>query len=366
MKIPISLPFIGEEEEQEVIQVLRSNWIMQGSKVEKFEKILAEYIGVPYATLVSSGTAALHLSLLALGIGKGDEVIVPSLSFIASANCILYTQATPVFADVDQKTFNIDPSDIEKKITKKTKAVIAVHQIGLSADMDPIQKICINNNLLLIEDAACALGSLYKGKKVGTFGNTACFSFHPRKSITTGEGGLVATSDKKLFDKLKKIRSHGATTVDDEETYFDLGFNYRMTDIQAGIGIAQFKKFNYILKRRQLFAKKYNDAFKNIPSLICPFVPNGSVHTYQSYMIRIVNSKISRDALYEELKNKGISTKKGISLIHKQPLYEKIVGKTSLPVSEQVNIDSLLLPLYPQMIKKEQEYVIENILSLVA
>ncbi len=255
MKIPLTKPFFDEKEERAVIKVLRSGWIMQGSKVSEFEKRIANYLSVKYAVAVTSGTTALHLSMRVLDIKKGDEVIVPSLTFIASANCILYVGAEPIFADIDEKTYNIDPKDIERKITKKTKAVIAVHQIGLPAEMDEIRKICKDHKLFLIEDAACALGAEYKGKKVGGLSDLACFSFHPRKSITTGEGGLITTNNKNYYDELISLRSHGMINKNGEETYPLLGYNYRMTDLQASIGIEQFKKLELILKKRRKLAE---------------------------------------------------------------------------------------------------------------
>ena len=366
MKIPISKIFIDEQEEQEVITVLRSGWIMQGPKVEMLEKEIASYVTTTHAIAVSSGTAALHLSLLALGIKEGDEVIVPSFSFVATSNCVLYVGATPVFADIDKKTFNIEPQDIEKKITKKTKAIIAVHQIGLPAKLDKIQEICKKYKLLLIEDAACALGAQFQGKKIGSFGDVACFSFHPRKSITTGEGGMITTNNKEIAEMLKILRSHGAVKENGKEIYRYLGYNYRMTDLQAAVGLVQYKKLETILQKREEIASFYDNSFKNTTSITVPYIPENMNHTYQSYMIQIHHPKISRDVLAKQLEEKGITTRNGITAIHKEPLYKKLLGETVLPVTEEMANNCLIIPLYTQMTTKEQEYVTTQLKNLLA
>lgn len=360
MTIPLTKPLFDREEEKAVIDVLRSGWIMQGAQVDFFEIELAAYVGSRYAVLVSSGTAALHLALLALGIAKNDEVITPSLSFIASANCILYVGATPVFADCDEQTYNIDPNDIEKKITSKTKAVIAVHQIGLPAEIDAIQTICKKHHLFFIEDAACALGSEYKGKKVGNFGDLACFSFHPRKSITTGEGGFITTNSKTLSERLKRLRSHGMSKEKEKETYRMLGFNYRLTDLQAAIGRAQLKKLDEILEKRKKLAERYTAYFSQSKTIIPPFSPDYVKHTYQSYMVKLKNKKV-RDQMSQQLTKNGIANKKGIMLIHKEPLYLQLFPSLLLPVSEYIADTTLIIPFFPQMTKKEQNVILNSL-----
>lgn len=365
MKIPLCLPYFDKEEEKAVIKVLRSGWVMQGPKVAEFEEKIASYLGVKYAVAVTSGTAALHLSMIALGLRSYNEVIVPSLTFIATANCVLYVGARPIFAEVDPETFNIDPKDVEKKISKETKAVIAVHQIGLSAAVEELQKICKKHNLFLVEDAACALGSEYRGRKVGSFGDLACFSFHPRKSITTGEGGMVTTNSRDLYEKLCSLRNHGIMKKNDEEIFTDLGYNYRMTDLQASLGLAQFKKLENILEKRLALAKSYDNAFREISYIQTPFVPRYMRHTYQSYMIKIIGGDVSRDRVVDKLKEKGIATKKGIMLIHKEPLYQKLFGKISLPISERVAKSCLILPLYAKMRREEQGYVINSLKEIL-
>ncbi len=361
MNIPISKPYINSQEEKIIKDVLRSGWLMQGKRVSEFESKIADYLKVKYAVAVTSGTAALHLSMLALGISKDDEVIVPSFSFVASANCILYVGAKPVFADVDEDTFNIDPKDVEKKITPKTKAIIAVHQIGLPAEIDQLKKLCKKYNLFFVEDAACALGASYEGKMVGGFGDLACFSFHPRKSITTGEGGVITTNSKNLYEKLISLRNHGVVKKDGEEEYQLLGFNYRMTDLQAAVGLSQFNKLKKIQKKTAEIAKVYNSALSKLPSVQTPFVPKNMKHVYQSYMIKVVDPKVSRDDLVKQLQKKGITAKKGIMLIHIQPLYRKLFGTISLPITEKLGKTTLILPLFFLLKKQEQKYIIKHL-----
>lgn len=362
MIIPLSKILFDTQEEKEVIKTLRSGWIMQGTKVTELEEKISSYLNIPYAVAVSSGTAALHLALLGLGIGVGDEVIVPSLSFIATANCVLYVGAKPIFADVEENTYNIDPEDIEKKITKKTKAIIVAHQVGLAANMDAIIKLAKKYKLLIVEDAACALGATYNNKLVGTFGDIACFSFHPRKSITTAEGGMIVTKNKKMAEYMRSIRSHGIING----SFQNLGYNFRLSDVHASIGLAQFKKLNLILKNRKKLVDKYNFAFKKSTMIIPPFVPENCVHTYQSYVIMINKNKMFRDDLVKKLKTKGISSNPSIMIAHKEPFYKNLFGTISLPKSEKINDLGIILPLYPQMTSKEQQYVIQTVLDFIS
>lgn len=364
MKIPLSKPYFDKTDEDAIVEVLKSGWVMQGPKVNKFEKMLSNYIRVNHAIAVSSGTAALHLSLLTLNIGRGDEVIVPSFSFVATANCVLYVGATAVFADINSKTFNIDPTDIKKKITKKTKAIIAVHQIGLPAEINEIKKICQENKLFLIEDAACALGATYNGVEIGRFGDLACFSLHPRKSITTGEGGFITTNDDKLADKLKILRNHGLKKMNGEDQLEELGYNYRLTDIQAALGISQFSKFEMLLSKRKRQAEYYNKSFSDKKNLSIPFVPSGLTHAYQSYMLTFEKKQL-RDKAYDILKKNQIAAKKSITQIHKQPLYKNIIKDASLPVSEDIASRSLLIPIYHILSEKEQEVIVRYILKTI-
>lgn len=364
MKIPITIPSFTKEEEIAISNVLKSGWVMQGPKVEEFEKMIATYVGVKYAVAVSSGTTALHLALLALGIGDGDEVIVPSFSFIASANSILYTGAKPVFVDIDSKTYNLDPKDIERKITQKTKAIMVVHQVGLPAEMDEIMNIAKRKKLLVIEDAACSLGATYKGKQTGSIGDIACFSFHPRKNITTSEGGIITTNSFKVSELLKSLRNHGVVKKNNIEKYLYLGYNYRMTDICAALGLVQFKKFNIILKRKRDLAEKYNRAFSDTKNIITPFTPSQSVHTYQSYVVRIKGGKKNRDRIMRGLEENGIACRASIMAIHREPVYVNMLGKISLPETESANDEGIIIPLYEKMTNKEQQFIIDSLIKL--
>lgn len=374
MYIPIIKPYFTEAEEQAVIDTLRSGWIVQGAKVSEFEQQIASFVGIKYAVATSSCTTALHLALLLSNVGPGDEVIVPSLSFIATANSVLYAGATPIFADIDERTYNIDPLDVAKKITKKTKAIIAVHQIGLCADIDRIKDVAEGTVPIIIEDAACALGATYKGKNAGTLGDLGCFSFHPRKAITTGEGGMITTNNKAWATRAKVLRAHGMSISDRDrhkakrvviEEYHELGFNYRMTDLQAAIGLTQFLKFPKIVKVRKRLANTYTQSFKNHPHIIPPYIPPGYEHSFQSYQIRLQNCRFSRNQIMQKLLDHGISTRPGVMAIHETDYYRKRFGKISLPKTSHTTRHTLILPLYPQMKEIEQEYVIDNLLKII-
>lgn len=364
--IPITKPYLGEEEKQVVSQVIESGWVSQGPKVAEFEERFGEYVSARYAVATTSCTTALHSALSVSGIGPGDEVIVPSLSFIATANSVVYCGAIPVFIDTDPETCNIDASKIEKAITEQTKAIMPVHQMGLPADLDSIQKIADKYNLIVIEDAACAIGSEYHGKKIGGHGNIACFSFHPRKVITTGEGGMITTDDHDIAIRLRRFRHHGMSISDIErhtanrvifETYPEIGYNYRMTDIQAAMGIIQLRKLPFIIKRRREIAKFYNKELSKIPCIKVPKIPDYAYHNYQSYWIELLGSiPVSRDVLMERLLEKGIATRRGIMAIHLEECYSRY--KVHLPKTEKITKNTILLPIYPSMTEEEQKYVV--------
>ncbi|MDI6744689.1 MAG: DegT/DnrJ/EryC1/StrS family aminotransferase [Thermodesulfovibrionales bacterium] len=367
MNIPITKPYLGIEEETAAVEAIRSGWVSQGPRVKEFEERLAEYVGAKYAVATTSCTTALHAALVVSGIGSGDEVIVPSLSFIATANSVVYASARPVFADIDHETCNVTVETIEKVITPKTKAVMPVHQMGLPVDLDPIMDLCKKRNLVLIEDAACAIGSEYRGKKIGGHGNIACFSFHPRKVITTGEGGMITTDNPEIAERLRRFRHHGMSVPDVErhksrkvviEKYVEIGYNYRMTDIQAAIGIEQLKRLPFIIERRRQIAEVYNRELKNIKSIRVPEIPDCAFHNYQSYWIELLDSTpVSRDELMQKLLDKGIAARRGIMAIHMEECYKKCY--VPLPETEQVTKNTILLPLYPAMTIEEQAYVIQ-------
>lgn len=371
MRIPLQKPVFDRGEEEAIIEVLRSGWVTQGPRVAEFEKMVCEFTGTKYGVATTSATTALFLSLHLLGIGRGDEVIVPSFTFIATPNIVVHTGAKPVFVDINPKTYNISPEKIREAITKKTKAIIPADQVGLACDMKAIMSLAKKHKLYVIEDAACALGSEYRGKKVGAFGEIAAFSFHPRKTITTGEGGMVLTSNKNWADKLRILRHHGMSISDVarhksktavREQYNLVGYNFRMSDIQAAVGIAQMKKLHKILKKRTKLANRYTKAFLKSKYIIPPYVPEGHIHNWQSYVVRLLpNGKISRDALMQKLLDEGIATRIGVMAAHLEPVYRKMLGKISLPETEAATRETITLPLYPQMTNKEQDYVIQHI-----
>jgi perosamine synthetase len=368
--IPVARPFIGEEEERAVVDVLRSGWITQGPRVAEFESAFSEYIGCRHSVAVSSCTTALHLALLASGVGAGDEVICPSLSFIATANSIVCAGATPIFGDIDIETYNLDPARIEERITSRTRAILVVHQIGLAADMNAIMQVATKHGLTVIEDAACAIGSVYDGNLIGRpIGSMACFSFHPRKILTTGEGGMITTNDAEFAERLRRLRQHAMSLSDvarhnskkiANETYDEVGYNFRMTDMQAAIGMVQLGRLEGFLEKRRELASRYTEALSSLPWLQCPFVPDNSLHNYQSYMVRMLDGWNSqRDAIMQELLEKGISTRRAIMAIHREAPYRADRWDRSLPQTDRAADTGFILPLYHQMTQAEQDYVIE-------
>lgn len=370
--IPVARPYIGAEEEQAVVEVLRSGWVTQGPRVSEFEEKFSEYIGCAHSIAISSCTTALHLSLLAIGVGPGDEVICPSLSFIATANSIAYTGATPVFGDIDPASYNLDPARLEEVISSRTKAILVVHQIGLPAEMNEILVVAAKHGLAVIEDAACAIGSEYDGNLIGKpLGTMACFSFHPRKILTTGEGGMITTSDAKLAERLRRLRQHSMSLSDvvrhnskqvSSETYDEVGFNFRMTDMQAAIGLIQLGRLSDFLKRRRLLAARYTQALKQLSWLQTPVAPANCLHNYQSYMVRLVGDfAAQRDLIMQELLERKISTRRAIMAIHRELPYRSERWKDSLAQTNLATDTGLILPLFHQMTDSEQDYVIESL-----
>jgi dTDP-4-amino-4,6-dideoxygalactose transaminase len=372
--IPVARPFIGTEEEHAVVEVLRSGWVTQGPRVAKFEDAFSDYIGCGHSVAVSSCTTALQLALIASGIGSGDEVICPSLSFIATANCIRHVGATPVFCDIDLATYNLDPSQIMGLITPRTKAILVVHQIGLPAEMNTILAIAKEYGLIVVEDAACAIGSEYEGNFIGRpLGTLACFSFHPRKILTTGEGGMVTTNDPLLAEKLRKLRQHAMSLSDvvrhnakqvTAETYDEVGYNFRMTDMQAAMGLVQLNRLPDFLQRRRYLAARYNEALNSLPWLEIPFVPSNCRHNYQSYMVRLVDTSVEkRDTVMQQMLEKNISTRRAIMAIHHEVPYRSERWEKNLPKTNIVTDTALILPLYHDMTETDQDYIIETLYS---
>ena len=370
--VPVARPSIGAEEEAAVLDVLRSGWISQGPRVAEFEKRFAEYVGAAHAVAVSSCTTALHLALVVGGVKPGDDVLCPSLSFIATANCIKYAGANPVFVDIDPSTYNMDPAKIESAITPRTTAILIVHQIGLPSDIAKISEIAKRHGLKVFEDAACAIGSEYQGQRIGAPHTlAACFSFHPRKILTTGEGGMITSSDAEFAARLKKLRQHAMTVSDLArhssskvvlEQYDEVGFNYRMTDLQAAIGLVQLQKLDGMLARRRYLAQRYTDALKKISWIVPPHVPDNRLHNFQSYMVRLQDdAPITRDELMQNLLDRGVSSRRGIMASHRELPYQGGSWDARLPVTNLIADTTMVLPLFDRMTEDEQDYVIECI-----
>lgn len=374
--IPVARPWFSEDEEEEVLQALRSGWVAQGPRVREFEQVVAEYVGAAHGVALSSCTSALQVGLEVLGVGLGDEVILPSFTFVASANSVVSRGAKPVFVDIDPKTYNINPALIEKAVTPRTKVIMAVDQVGLPADLDPIFEMAKKKGLRVLEDAACALGSEYKGRKIGGFGEISCFSFHPRKLITTGEGGMITTSDNLLAESARGRVSHGVSVPALKrhesnkivtEEYQGFGYNYRMSDLQAAVGLAQFRKLDEILARKRRLAQRYNEAFSQMPEFEPPYEPSYAKTNFQSYLLRILpRAGKSRDEIMQELLDLGISTRRGIMAIHLESSYRNRFGVFHLPETERAAKESMVLPLYPQMTEEEQDQVIESVKKVLS
>jgi dTDP-4-amino-4,6-dideoxygalactose transaminase len=363
--IPVMRPWLGPEEAQAAAEAVASGWVAQGPRVREFEEAFASVIGAPHAVAVSSCTAALHLALIAAGIGPGDEVIVPSLSFIATANAVRYVGAQPVFADVDLATQNLVPQTVEPHLTGRTRAVILVDQAGMPAELDAIRALCDPLHVAVIEDAACAVGSTYRSRPVGAEAGLAAFSFHPRKLLTTGEGGMITTPDGSIAARLRRLREHGMdiSAADRHrsrqpviEHYTEVGFNFRMTDIQAAIGLVQLRKLPQMVARRRVLAERYQELLSGIPGLLTAADPPYGETNYQSFWVLLPEEPaVGRDELMRLMAEAGISVRRGIMAAHTEPAYAGV--KPSLPVTERLTKHSLILPLFHDMTNAQQEHV---------
>ncbi len=370
--IPYGKQTIEQDDIQAVGDVLKSDFLTTGSKIAEFEQTVADYVGAKYAVAISNGTSALHAACFAAGIRPGDEVITTPLTFAASANCVLYCGGTPVFADVDPKTYNIDPEDIRRKITDRTKAIIAVHLAGQPCDMDAIHSIAREHGLIVIEDGAHALGSVYKGKKVGSLSDMTTFSFHPVKPITTGEGGMIATDNEDFYKKMVLFRSHGITRDDSIMTrndgpwfyqQFDLGYNYRITDIQCALGCSQMKKLDRFLARRKEIVARYNEAFADCDNIITPYQLSDTESGWHLYIVQVKNC--DRRQVFENMREKGIGVNVHYIPVYMHPYYQEHgYENVHCANAEEIYSHIISLPLYPGLTFEQQDYVIDTLKSL--
>ena len=364
--------YIDQEDVEAVTKVLTADVITSGPQVSDLEKHLCEITHAKYAVAVCNGTAALHLAALAAGFGEGDEVIVSSITFAASSNCVLYAGAKPVFADINPETYNIDPASIRKLITPRTKAVVAVDFTGQAVELDEIRKICKEHNLLLIEDAAHALGSEYKGQRIGSMSDMTTFSFHPVKPITTGEGGMIVTDSEELYRKLVLFRSHGITRDPDlmtrnEGSWFyqqlDLGYNYRMTDIQCALGCSQMRKLDRFLARRREITKRYDEAFADCANIVTPYQLPETNSGWHLYIIQVKNH--DRKTVFEQLRENGIAVNVHYIPVYYHPYYQEHgYREVHCPVAEEVYSHIISLPVYPGLTDEQQDTVIETVKRL--
>jgi perosamine synthetase len=374
--IAIGLPSIGIEEWEATKDPILSGWITQGPKVKEFEQIFAKRHNVEFAYAVSNCTTALHLALVALGVGAGDEVIVPAFTWVSTANAVMYCGATPVFIDIDIATYNIDVNQIKDKVTAKTKAIIPVHLFGLCADVDYIKTNF--PQLKIVEDGACAAGIALHGRPAGSLGDIGCFSFHPRKSVTTGEGGMLTTNDAAIATKLDRLRNHGASISEEQRHHgpkpyilsaFEMvGYNYRMTDIQGAVGVVQLKKLDQFIDERDQWAAYYANGLKDIAWLQTPKVPTGYKHGWQSYVTFVDEAKapMKRNDIMELLQQKGISTRPGTHAVHMLDAYAKAfnINPQDFPNAFKADQYSMSIPMHNKMVKEDFDYIIDALRNI--
>lgn len=374
MQVPFARPHLPGGEAAAVAEVIASGWVSQGPRVQAFEEAFAARVGAPEAVATTNCTTALQLALFVSGVGPGDEVIVPSLSFIATANSVWQCGARPVFADVDPHTLNLDPAAAERAITKRTRVIMPVHQLGLPADMDAFLKLGERHGLMIVEDAACAIGASYKGRLIGSLGPLACFSLHPRKVITTGEGGMIAVHDPEVGARLRRLRQHAMDVSDLArhaarevvvESYPERGFNARMTDMQAALGLCQLDALDEILARRRHLAERYNAMLDGIPGIEPPRDPPFTDRTWQSYCIRIdPRAAVGQSELMQRLLDDGIATRRGVMAIHHEAAYAAM-PTPPLPHTEAAAAETMMLPLFPGLTDEQQDYVVDRLASHV-
>lgn len=360
--IRLNVPLLGQEELDEIEGVLKSGFLTQGPKVAEFEEIIREYVGAKYAFATSSATTALHLAAVALDIQPGDEVLVADFTFPATANIVVQQGAVPIPVDIDIDTFTINVDDMESKITPKTKAIIPVDAFGLCCDIKSIQNVANKYGIPIIQDSACSLGSTYDGQMVGQIADATCFSFHPRKSITTGEGGMLVTDDEEIAEIVTKLRTHGGVRKEFYLSFEEAGFNYRMSDVLAAVGVAQSKRLDYLLRERTKLAKELTSKMNVIDDVLCPSTPANRTHTYQSYVVMLPQD-IDRDNIIRRLREKNVESTLGTYALHAQPFFHKTYGNKDGDCKESFKAysQSLTLPLWAGMTSDHLNHIVKSL-----
>ncbi|MGN0128325.1 DegT/DnrJ/EryC1/StrS family aminotransferase [Glutamicibacter soli] len=376
-RISVMKPWLGTAESDAVAEVIASGWVAQGPRTAAFEQAFAEHQQVGHAVAASNCTTALHLALKVAGVQAGDDVVLPSFSFIATANAPTYLGARPVFADVEETTGNVSAQTIEAALTPKTTAIIAVDQGGMPLDLEPLRRLCDERGLALVEDAACGAGSTYRGAPVGVGADVSAWSFHPRKLLTTGEGGMLTTNNEQWAQRARRLREHAmdvsaadrhGSTLAPQESYGEIGYNFRMTDMQAAVGLVQLSKLEQMVVRRRELAARYQQELAGVPGLRCVQDPEYGTSNYQSFWIEVSRPfPLDREGLLAKLAEDGISARRGIMASHLQPAYAGHSGYTvALPVTERLTANTLILPLYHDLREEEQDRVISSVLSASA
>ena len=363
-RIKLIEPVVGEEELQMIRKVLKSGWLTEGTVTKEFEEKISKFVGVKYAVATTSCTTAFELALRALGIGPGDEVIVPDFTHPATGNIVKWIGAEPVLVDVDLSSYNVDPDEVQKAITEKTRCIMPVSWGGNPLNIQPLNELKEKHNLFIVEDAACSLGAEYHGKKTGTMADITCFSFHPRKIITTGEGGMAVTNNPVYAEKLELLKTFGMTTTDGKTTFTLCGTNYKLSDVLAAIGVKQMDKVDAIINRRIELAEYYNELLAEVDSIRPPEKREDTKHVYQTYTIYI-EKEGKRDKLITHLRKKNIETQIGTYALHLQPSFERVKKIGKLERAEKLYKNLLTLPMCHSMTKKDQEYVISEIENLL-